>query len=110
VAEPSAAAGLAATDVVGPICESGDSFARGRLLPPIEAGDLVTFAMAGAYGASMASNYNARPLAAEVMVRGDRFETVRPRQSLQDLFATERAPTWLTDPGFLELSGTGGDA
>src|SRR5690606_14575359 len=68
-----------AYDVVGPICEPGDTFARGRLLPRMREGDLVAFMTAGAYGAVMASTYNARALVPEVLVRGDRFEIVRRR-------------------------------
>ena len=82
-------------DVVGPVCESGDTFARGRALPPIEADELVVFGAAGAYGSTMSSNYNARPLAAEVLVRGDRFDIVRSRQTIEALFADERVPDWL---------------
>ena len=83
------------TDVVGPICESSDIFARGRALPPLEAEDLVAFLGAGAYGAVMASDYNARPLAAEVLVDGDRFSVVRPRIEPVARFAEERLPDWL---------------
>jgi diaminopimelate decarboxylase len=83
------------TDVVGPVCESGDTFARGRPLPRIAADSLVAFGAAGAYSASMASTYNARPLAAEVLVRGDRFDIVRPRQTIEALFAAERIPAWV---------------
>ena len=63
----------------GPICESADVFARARDLPPLQAEDLVAFAGAGAYGAVMASDYNSRPLAAEILVDGRRFAVVRPR-------------------------------
>ena len=83
------------TDVVGPVCESGDTFARARPLPPIAADSLVAFGAAGAYSASMASTYNARPLAAEVLVRGGRFDIVRPRQAIEALFAAERIPAWI---------------
>ena len=89
---------LQATDVVGPICESSDIFARGRHLPPLEAEDLVAFLGAGAYGAVMASDYNARPLAAEVLVDGDRFSVVRPRIEPVARFAEERLPEWLEMP------------
>jgi diaminopimelate decarboxylase len=67
-------------DVVGPVCESSDTFARGRLLPALPPQSLVAFLDAGAYGASMSSTYNARPLAAEVMVEGGRFALIRERQ------------------------------
>jgi diaminopimelate decarboxylase len=98
VGEPRPDAPLAPTDVVGPVCESGDIFARGRPLPHIEADDLVAFGAAGAYSASMASTYNTRPLAAEVLVRGDRFDLVRPRQTIEALFADERIPAWIDAP------------
>ncbi|MEZ5930675.1 MAG: diaminopimelate decarboxylase [Alphaproteobacteria bacterium] len=96
--EPAADVELQATDVVGPICESSDIFARGRALPPLEAEDLVAFLGAGAYGAVMASDYNARPLAAEVLVDGDRFSVVRPRIEPVERFADERLPEWLDMP------------
>ncbi len=89
---------LQPTDVVGPICESSDIFARGRALPPLEAEDLVAFLGAGAYGAVMASDYNARPLAAEVLVDGGRFSVVRPRIEPVERFVDERLPDWLEMP------------
>ncbi|MEM8948535.1 MAG: diaminopimelate decarboxylase [Pseudomonadota bacterium] len=89
---------LQPTDVVGPICESSDIFARGRALPPLAAEDFVAFLGAGAYGAVMASDYNARPLAAEVLVDGDRFSVVRPRIEPVERFADERLPDWLEVP------------
>jgi diaminopimelate decarboxylase len=82
-------------DVVGPICESGDTFATGRALPHTQAGDLVAFMTAGAYGASMASTYNLRPLVAEVLVKGDRHAVTRPRQTYEDLIGRDRIPDWL---------------
>src|SRR5690606_40351544 len=81
-------------DVVGPICETGDTFTRGRMLAPLQAGELVAFMTAGAYGAAMASTYNARPLVPEVLVRGDRFEIVRRRWEVADQLALERLPDW----------------
>ena len=98
VREPDPDVELEPTDVVGPICESSDIFARGRALPPLEAEDLVAFLGAGAYGAVMASDYNARPLAAEVLVDGDRFSVVRPRIEPVARFADERLPDWLDMP------------
>ncbi|MBF0177871.1 MAG: diaminopimelate decarboxylase [Magnetococcales bacterium] len=80
----------AVTDVVGPICESGDFFARDRLLPGFQEGDLLVVRSAGAYGFSMSSNYNSRPRAAEVMVRGDRFNVVRRRETIQQLLENEQ--------------------
>ena len=82
-------------DVVGPVCETGDTFARNRGLPPLEPGSLVAFLDAGAYGASMSSTYNARPLAAEVLVDGARFAVVRERQTQDALLAGQRLPEWL---------------
>jgi len=82
-------------DVVGPICETGDTFTRNRALPPLAAGDLVAFMTAGAYGAVMASTYNARALVPEVLVRGDAFEIVRRRWEVADQLALENLPQWL---------------
>ncbi|HJU32442.1 MAG TPA: diaminopimelate decarboxylase [Hyphomicrobiaceae bacterium] len=82
-------------DVVGPICETGDYLALDRRLPPLVAGDLVAFMTAGAYGSAMSSTYNSRPLVPEVLVRGDTFAVVRPRQSYADLIGLDRLPDWL---------------
>ncbi len=82
-------------DVVGPVCESGDTFARDRKLPPLEAGDLVAFLSAGAYGASMSSEYNSRPLAPEVLVDGRRWAIVRPRPTIEMMLDREVVPDWL---------------
>jgi len=87
-----------ATDVVGPICESSDIFARGRQLPPLQAEDFVAFLGSGAYGAVMASDYNARPVAAEVLVDGDQFSVVKPRIEPADRFSHECLPDWLQAP------------
>jgi len=86
-------AGAPATvDVVGPVCESGDFLAQDRTLPPVEAGDLLAVMSAGAYGSVMASNYNARPRAAAVLVDGDRYDVVRERESVEDLIRGESLP------------------
>lgn len=82
-------------DVVGPVCETGDTFTRDRVLPPLQAGDLVAFMSAGAYGAAMASEYNSRLLVPEVLVKGDRFAVVRPRPTYEDMLAREAAAPWL---------------
>jgi diaminopimelate decarboxylase len=82
-------------DVVGPICETGDTFTRDRKLPPLAAGDLVAFMSAGAYGAAMSSEYNSRLLAPEVLVRGAEFAVVRPRPTYEDMLARERPAPWL---------------
>lgn len=84
-----------AYDIVGPVCESGDTFARERLLPPMEAGDLAAFLTAGAYGAVMASEYNSRLLVPEVLVRGDTFAVIRARPTYEDMLAREPMAPWL---------------
>ncbi len=81
-------------DVVGPVCETGDTFARGRPLPPVAEGDLVVFRSAGAYGAVMASEYNARPLVPEVMVNGDQFAVIRRRPTFDEMLARDTLPQW----------------
>jgi diaminopimelate decarboxylase len=81
--------------VVGPVCESGDTFAAGRALEEIEAGDLLIFRTAGAYAATMASTYNSRPITPEVMVDGDRWAVVRPRRDIEEMLGEERLPEWL---------------
>ncbi len=83
-------------DVVGPVCETGDTFTRERLLPPLEAGDLVAFMTAGAYGAAMASEYNSRPLVPEVLVKGAEFAVIRARPSYEAMLAAEQMPAWLS--------------
>lgn len=83
-------------DVVGPICESSDTFARQRALPPLKRHDLVALLDAGAYGSTMSSTYNSRPFAAQVMVDGDQWAIIRPRQTLEELLACEKVPHWLT--------------
>ena len=80
---------LERVDVVGPVCESGDFFARDRALPPMTAGDLALLLDAGAYGMSLASNYNTRPRAAEVLIEHGRARLIRRRETMDDLFATE---------------------
>ncbi|MGI4877294.1 MAG: diaminopimelate decarboxylase [Janthinobacterium lividum] len=84
--------------VVGPVCETGDTFAEDRDLSMLEPGDLVAFLSAGAYGATMASTYNSRPLVPEVLVDGDRWASVRPRQDLDALLALDRMAPWLVPP------------
>ncbi len=83
-----------AYDVVGPVCETGDRFAKARMLAPLEAGDLVAFMTAGAYGAALSSSYNSRPLAPEVLVDGGRFALIRQRPSYDDMVAGERNAAW----------------
>ena len=82
-------------DLVGPVCESGDTFARARALPDLPPHARVAILDAGAYGSVMSSTYNARPLAAEVLVDGDRWSVIRARQPLEALWANEQVPSWL---------------
>jgi len=84
-------------DVVGPLCESGDIFASGRVLPKLSEGDLLAKLNAGAYGFSMASQYNSRPRPAEVLVREGHYELIRERETLQDLLKGQRIASWLKD-------------
>ena len=98
LAAPPEGAEYRPADVVGPVCETTDKFADERLLPPLEAGDLVAFCEAGAYGAVMASTYNGRPLVPEVLVRGSRFDVVRARPTFEEDLALERLPDWLCAP------------
>ena len=82
-------------DVVGPICESGDTFTKGREMPKLESGELIVLHSAGAYGAAQASQYNTRPLIPEVLVNGDEFAVIRSRPSVEDILKTESLPDWL---------------
>ncbi|WP_210529416.1 diaminopimelate decarboxylase [Rubellimicrobium arenae] len=82
-------------DVVGPVCETGDTFARGRDLPGLKEGDLVAFRSAGAYGAVMSSEYNSRPLVPEVLVQNDQFAVIRPRPSYEEMIGKDSIPAWL---------------
>ncbi|MBP2313041.1 diaminopimelate decarboxylase [Azospirillum soli] len=95
VTEPDPTAPTEPFDVVGPVCESGDTFALQRLLPPMGADDLIAFLSAGAYGAVMSSSYNTRPLIPEVLVNGDQFAVIRPRPTVEDMLKAERVPDWL---------------
>lgn len=95
VAAELAAAPLELVDVVGPVCESADVLARGRWLPALGPGALVALLDVGAYGAAMSSTYNARPLAAQVMVDGARLDVIRPRQAVEALWADELVPDGL---------------
>jgi diaminopimelate decarboxylase len=82
-------------DVVGPVCETGDTFARGRPMPPLDEGDLVAFRSAGAYGAVMSSEYNTRPLIPEVMVKDDHFAVIRRRPDFDEIIGRDTIPSWL---------------
>jgi diaminopimelate decarboxylase len=80
----------AAVDVVGPVCETGDFFARDRKMEPIEPGDLLALLDAGAYGMAQSSNYNSRMRPAEVLVDGSKARVIRRRETMEDLLATEK--------------------
>ena len=95
VIESAAAAPTQPYDVVGPVCETGDTFAKARNLPLLNEGDLVAFRSAGAYGAVMASEYNTRPLVPEVLVKGDHFAVIRERPSFDEILNRDTIPTWL---------------
>ncbi|MEH7828166.1 diaminopimelate decarboxylase [Gemmobacter denitrificans] len=95
VIEPPPASPSRAYDVVGPVCETGDTFAKGRDLPLMADDDLVAFRSAGAYGAVMASEYNTRPLVPEVLVKGDQFAVIRRRPSFDEMIARDSIPEWL---------------
>lgn len=82
-------------DVVGPVCETGDTFAKARALPPLAAGELLAFRSAGAYGAVMASEYNTRPLVPEVLVQGDHFAVIRARPTFDEILKRDSIPAWL---------------
>ena len=93
--EPAPGAEPATYDIVGPVCESGDTFAKGRTMPSVEAGGLVAFRSAGAYGAVMSSEYNTRPLIPEVLVQRDQFAVIRPRPTFDDIINRDTIPAWL---------------
>ena len=95
VQEPEAGVNYEEFDVVGPVCETGDTFARNRALQRLKDGDLVAFRSAGAYGAVMASEYNSRPLIPEVLVKGDRFAVIRARPTLEEMINRDTIPSWL---------------
>lgn len=95
VIEPEAGAEQTAYDIVGPVCESGDTFAKGRMMPQLAPGALVAFRSAGAYGAVMASEYNTRPLIPEVLVQGDKFAVIRPRPTFDEMINRDTIPEWL---------------
>ncbi len=95
VLEPAADSEPAVYDIVGPVCESGDTFAKGRPLVAQQQGDLVAFRSAGAYGSVMASEYNTRPLIPEVLVNGDQFAVIRARPSYDEIINRDSLPDWL---------------
>lgn len=95
VIEPVAGAEQALFDVVGPVCETGDTFAKERMMPLVNAGDLIAFRSAGAYGAVMSSEYNTRPLIPEVLVNGDQYAVIRARPTFDEMINRDTIPEWL---------------
>ncbi|WP_347267163.1 diaminopimelate decarboxylase [Paracoccus sp. (in: a-proteobacteria)] len=95
VVEPAPGAAVAPFDVVGPVCETGDTFEKAVELPALAPGDLVALRSAGAYGAVMASEYNSRPLVPEVLVSGDQFAVIRARPTLEEMLGRDTIPAWL---------------
>ncbi|HUB97673.1 MAG TPA: diaminopimelate decarboxylase [Stellaceae bacterium] len=94
---PAASVPLAPADLVGPVCETGDSFALARPLPPLSGGDLIAILSAGAYGAVMSSGYNTRLPIPELLVRGTEFAVVRQRPSYEQVLAEDQLPPWLAE-------------
>lgn len=95
VIEPNAGAEQQPYDIVGPVCESGDTFAKQRMMPQLGAGDLVAFRSAGAYGAVMSSEYNTRPMIPEVLVNKDQFAVIRARPTFDEMINRDTIPEWL---------------
>jgi diaminopimelate decarboxylase len=95
VVEPAAGAEQQPYDIVGPVCESGDTFAKQRMMPKLAAGDLVAFRSAGAYGAVMSSEYNSRALIPEVLVKGDQFAVIRARPTFDEMINRDTIPEWI---------------
>lgn len=95
VTEPAEGVGSTLVDIVGPVCESTDRFARNREMPPLKPGDLVAFLTAGAYGAVQGNEYNTRPLAPEVLVDADRHAVIRRRPSYEEMVDRESVPDWM---------------
>jgi diaminopimelate decarboxylase len=95
VVEPAPGVEQTPYDIVGPVCESGDTFAKGRMMPPLKADDLVAFRSAGAYGAVMSSEYNSRPLIPEVLVKDDQFAVIRARPTFDEMLKRDTIPEWL---------------
>ena len=95
VVEPAPGEEPAKYDIVGPVCETGDTFAKSRTMAEVKAGDLIAFRSAGAYGAVMSSEYNTRPLIPEVLVKGDQFAVIRPRPTFDEMINRDTIPEWL---------------
>jgi diaminopimelate decarboxylase len=94
VTEPVDGVSEMTADIVGPVCETGDYFALDRKLPELEQGDLLAIMTAGAYGAAQSGTYNSRPLAPEVLVKGSKFDLVRPRQTYEELIGLDHLAAW----------------
>lgn len=95
VIEPEPGVEQRAYDIVGPICESGDTFAKQRQMPPVKEGELIAFRSAGAYGAVMSSEYNSRLMVPEVLVQGDQFAVIRARPTYEEMISRDSVPSWL---------------
>ena len=95
VIEPALGAVVAPIDIVGPVCESGDTFAKQRRMPSVADGEMIAFRSAGAYGAVMSSEYNSRPMIPEVLVDGNQFAIVRPRPTLDEMLSRDKIPEWM---------------
>ena len=95
VKQPRKDADMTPSDFVGPVCESGDTFAKDRMAPPLSAGDLIIFRSSGAYGAVMANSYNSRALVPEVLVNGNKMAVIRKRETIDELIARDIVPDWL---------------
>jgi diaminopimelate decarboxylase len=95
VMEPAVGTEVNPIDIVGPVCESGDTFAKQRNMTPVADGEMVAFRSAGAYGAVMSSEYNTRPLIPEVLVNGDQFAVIRARPSFDEILKRDTLPEWL---------------
>ncbi|MCO4825272.1 MAG: diaminopimelate decarboxylase [Amylibacter sp.] len=97
VIEPALGTPVARIDIVGPVCESGDTFTKQRPMPPVTDGEMIAFRSAGAYGAVMSSEYNSRPMIPEVLVDGDQFAVIRPRPTFDEMLNRDKLPEWMQD-------------
>ncbi len=95
VSEPDPKISPISLDIVGPVCETGDTFAEQRQMPPLAAGDQIAILSAGAYGAVQSGTYNTRPLVPEILVDGDKMSVIRPRQTYEELISLDQMPEWL---------------
>ena len=97
VIEPALGTPVARIDIVGPVCESGDTFTKQRPMPPVKDGEMIAFRSAGACGAVMSSEYNSRPMIPEVLVDGDQFAVIRPRPTFDEMLNRAKLPEWMQD-------------